>query len=99
MERPFVIFTVPFSGERSLVIKAKIVLLPAPFCPIIVIFAPRRTEKSTSLKRGFFSAYPNDTLLNLRIDSFLLVIFLNKEVMPTLTYQHIKRVNLYKEKN
>src|SRR3990167_408680 len=55
----------PDPGFKSPVMSPKIVLLPAPFWPMSVIFAPSRTEKFTSSRMGLVWPYSNDTSSNL----------------------------------
>ena len=59
----------PASGRKVPRISSNMVLLPAPFWPIKVIFAPRRTEKLASFKIDFFP-YSNVTPLKRRTTSF-----------------------------
>src|SRR3989338_8986931 len=54
----------PDLGFKSPVMSPKIVLLPAPFWPMRVIFAPSRTEKLTSSRMGFVWPYSNDAFSN-----------------------------------
>jgi hypothetical protein len=60
----------PDSGFCAPVMRAKIVDLPAPFWPMMVIFEPLRTEKSASSRMGILWPYSNVTESNRSTVSF-----------------------------
>jgi len=66
----------PLFGFKTQFISLKIVLFPAPFCHIIVIFNHFLTEKLTSSKIGFVNIKSNDTSSNLITVSKEAIIFL-----------------------
>src|SRR3989344_1516623 len=77
MVRPFALIMSPASGLRPPVMSWKMVLFPAPFWPMSVIFAPSRTEKTASFKMCLLP-YANETLLKRMITSpFILLLRLN----------------------
>ncbi len=71
MLTPLTIFMMPDSGTFDPEIKPKIVLFPAPFCPIRVNFIPRLMVKLTLSKIGLFMPHSKETLSNLTIVSWV----------------------------
>lgn len=61
---PGAITILPDSGLFLPVISLNMVLLPAPFCPIRVIFEPNFTVKSTSSRISLWGLNSNEVFLN-----------------------------------
>src|SRR3989344_4036950 len=96
-----IIFTSPRSGLSSPVTNANMVLFPAPFCPIRVSLAPRRTEKLASLRMGCFAPCSYETLLNVINPSFKDIVYasLHYRLTPinTTTFLNKRIILLYKQ--
>src|SRR3989338_7898332 len=83
----FAMLIAPDSGADSPIIKLKMVLLPAPFCPINVIFEPRRTAKLASTKQGLLASHSKETALNFMIVSLLDIIRISYLIFCQITSQ------------